>query len=360
MFKMRFCEFFVISSSTYFAMPSQKQLLEIIGIQTEIAKRGLDLGGVMDLVVERTLDLIDADGAAIELAEDGDMVYRAVSGLARCHLGLRLKMASSLSGMAVGSRSILRCDDSEHDPRVDREACRKIGLRSMIVMPLTHDGNVVGVLKAMAVPVAKFSERDETLLGLLSEVVGAAMYHATRFDESDLYYRATHDALTELANRSAFMDRLRSLLAAPAPETRPAGILMIDMDGLKGINDNHGHRAGDAAIREVAQRIRSVSRDTDLVARLGGDEFGVILSPCEHSTGIDGLIRRLDASIRAPFSFEDTEHALGASIGGAHFPEDGDDIEHLLEQADRRMYAIKRENPLRRATDGRAHRASAQ
>ena len=116
------------------------RLLEVIRMQTEIAKLGMDLGGVMALVAERAQRLTGAFGAAVELAEEDDMVYRAASGAAELHLGMRLKRSSSLSGRCIHEEIALQCDDSDTDPRVDREACRLIGLRSMIVVPL-HELN---------------------------------------------------------------------------------------------------------------------------------------------------------------------------------------------------------------------------
>lgn len=322
-------------------MPSRKQLIDIIAIQTDIARLGLDLGSVMALVVERTLPLIDADGAVIELAEGDDMVYRATSGMARQYLGLRLKRGASLSGLCVATGTLLRCDDSETDPRVDREACRTVGLRSMIVMPLVHRDTVVGVFKAMSAQPGKFLERDETLLALLSDVIAAAMFYATKLDHDALFYKATHDCLTELANRSLFMDHLRRALASSERGGQPTAVLMIDMDGLKQINDTFGHRVGDAVLREFALRLRSISRESDTVARLGGDEFGLILTPIERNNGIEAAISRLEAALTAPLVFEERAYALRASIGAARFPDDSANLDELLETADRRMYLHK-------------------
>lgn len=319
------------------------QLMDVIGIQTEIAKLGLDLGAVMHLVVERTLGLVGADGAAIELAEGDDMVYRAAAGGAAPQMGLRLKVNQSLSGLCVRTGETLRCDDSENDPRVDREACRRVGLRSMIVMPLKHNDATVGALKAMSSQPAKFGDEHVKVLGLLSEMVGAAMFYAAKYDVEELFRRATHDGLTGLANRSLFMDRLRTVVAQYDREPRSAAVLMIDMDGLKQVNDNHGHRAGDALIAEFANRIRNIARLSDTVARLGGDEFGIILMPVDLPEGISAAIQRLTSAIEPPFTFEGRQYQLRASIGAAHYPEDGHGIEELLELADNRMYVEKKE-----------------
>lgn len=322
-------------------MPKHEQLLQVINIQTEIAKLGLDLGGVMQYVVEQTLPLIEADGAAIELAEDGDMVYRAAAGIAKHQLGLRLRIDTSLTGLCVMTGETLSCTDSETDPRVDRLACQKVGLRSMIVMPLKHKGITVGALKAMSTQINKFQPDDISLLGMLSEVVAAAMYFSVKYDSDDLFIKATHDGMTGLANRSLFMDRLRNAVARNTREQKPSGVLMIDMDGLKQINDTHGHRIGDAVIIEFSNRLKKVTRDTDTAARLGGDEFGIILSPVENIDGISSAMQRINSEINPPFVFEEKKYQLKASIGSALIPNDGEDPDKLLELADHRMYAAK-------------------
>jgi len=328
-------------------MPSPDQLLQVIRIQTEIARLGLGLADIMDFVVAQTPSLIGADGAAVELAEGDDMVYRAAAGMAKGQIGLRLKIDGSLSGLCVRSGEILDCPDSETDSRVDREACRLVGLRSMLVVPLQHKGATVGVLKAMAVQANKFSPGDVSLLGMLSDVIGAAMYNSVHYDLNELFHKATHDSMTGLANRALFMDRLRNRTACNEREHRPVGVLVIDMDGLKQINDTYGHRIGDAVIIEFASRIKDGTRSSDTVARLGGDEFGVLLTPIQSPDDVDKAIGRIDREIRAPFAFEDNEYELRASIGAAVSGVDGCDMEQLLEVADRRMYLVKRQRSVR-------------
>ena len=322
-------------------MPTREQLLQVIRVQTEIAKLGLGLGNVMQYVVEQTLPLIHADGAAIELAEDGEMVYRAASGIARNQLGLRLSIDKSLSGLCVKNGEILSCDDSETDPRADRHACRKVGLRSMIVLPLKHRGTTIGALKAMSAQPGKFQPHDVRLLELLSEVVGASMYFSVKYDSDSLFIKATHDDMTGLANRALFMDRLKGAIARADRGPHASGVLMIDMDGLKQINDTHGHRTGDAVLIEFAKRLKEVTRETDTAARLGGDEFGMILSPLDDPVGLERTIQRIDTAMQRPFAFESRAYPLRASIGSAWIPLDGCEPERVLEVADQRMYAIK-------------------
>ena len=321
--------------------PASDRLLEVIRTQTDIARLGLDLGGVMTLVAERAQRLTRASGAVVEIAEDEDMVYRAATGAAEGFLGLRLAQGTSLSGLCVREARALQCDDAETDPRVDRDACRRIGLRSMIVMPLRHHDTIVGVLKVMAAEANAFDADDLHLLSLMSDLIGAAMFHAVTYHASELFHLATHDSLTGLANRSLFLERLRHRLALARCDAAAFSVLNLDMDGLKPINDRYGHRAGDAALREIARSLREASREADTVARLGGDEFGVILPRIADADGALAHARRLSQQIERPFLFEDREIALGASIGVAVYPHDGAELDVLLEHADRAMYRTK-------------------
>ena len=319
--------------------------MDVIRLQTDIAKMGLDLGGVMALVAERSRELTRADGSVIELAEEEHMVYRASAGSVSNLLGLRLARNGSLSGLFVKQGIPLRCDDSELDGRVDLVACRAVGLRSMVVVPLKHGAHVVGVLKVVSRRPDAFTVEDEDLLGLLSGLVAAAMYHATVFDFEELVHRATHDPLTGLPNRALFYDRLRQQFAQATASSSEFAVLNLDMDGLKPINDRYGHRFGDAAIIAVAERLRSQTRHTDIAARLGGDEFAVLLGDLRQPEDVQAFVERLNRSIREPFTMEEQPLLLAASIGVAVFPKDGKDPESLMENADQSMYGLKRTQP---------------
>ncbi len=323
-------------------MPSREQLLQIIDIQTEVAKLGLDLGGVMQFIVEQTLSLINAYGAVIELAENDEMVYRAASGSVKSQLGLRLKISSSISGLSVTTGETLVCVDSEIDDRVDREACRKVGLRSMIVIPLLHLDERIGALKAISIKPNAFSAADIQVLTLLSDVVAAAIYFSVKYERDDLYFKATHDDMTGLANKALFMERLRNTVSYSSRYHKLSGVLMIDMDRLKHTNDSYGHRVGDAVLIEFAHRLQQVVRASDTVARLGGDEFGVILTPVENTEGIEAFIQRIHERLAVPFVFEDMHYSLAASIGYAVIPQGGIEPDKILALADQRMYAVKK------------------
>ncbi len=320
---------------------SLEKLHFIIKTQTEIIKLGLDLNAIMTFVAEQAQALTGAMGAVIELAEGDEMVYRAATGSTENLLGLRLKKTGSLSGLCVEHNEILICQDVETDSRVNLEACRKVGVSSMVVAPLKHHSTVVGVLKVFSAKTAAFGEEDIQALGLLSELVAAAMHHSTEYGTDRIFYQATHDGLTDLANRSLFYDRMRFSLNQAGRNKHLMGVIVLDMDGLKQVNDQWGHRAGDAAIKEFGSRLKSTARDSDTVARLGGDEFAIILSKINNREEVLLVINRIEAKLAAPFSFEG--HALNckASAGFSVFPEDGETIELLIEKADQSMYRTK-------------------
>jgi diguanylate cyclase (GGDEF)-like protein len=327
-----------------------EQLLAVIATQTEIAKLGLDLNGVMSLVAEQALAVTHATGAVVEMVEGDEMVYRAVAGAASGQLGLRLSRDRSLSGSCVMQSSTLRCDDSEVDPRVNREACRKIGLRSMIVVPLLHHGIAIGVLKVFSSEVSAFGDGDLRILGLMSELIAASMFHSSKYEADELFQQATRDSLTGFANRALFFDRLRHNIAKARRERLLLGVMMLDMDALKPINDGYGHRAGDAAIVEMAHRIAADVRHSDTVARLGGDEFAVVLWNVESHESAMMVGRRIAERCDEPFEFEGHRLTIGASVGVAIFPDDGDQTDELVEQADRAMYVAKRAKKLAAAS----------
>ena len=322
---------------------SNEKLLEIINLQTEVVQQGMDLGSIMDLVTQRTQDISNAEGASVELIEKTELVYSAACGIAEKFLGLRLEIQNSLSGECIRDRVPLISNDIEIDDRVNKDACRKIGLRSMIVMPLIFKNDVVGVLKVLSSKADHFNDDNIRILELMSGVIAAAMFSAMENGESELFYKATHDSLTGVSNRSFFYDHLRQRLSHALRKQENFGIISIDMDGLKAINDNLGHRAGDAAIKEVALRTNCTLRESDIFSRLGGDEFGIIVATIAGQNDLRSLIGQIDSEITKPFEFEGQKINLSASIGYALFSEDGIDIDVLIEKADKSMYCAKRE-----------------
>lgn len=325
-------------------MTSSSRLLALIDIQSDIAGRGADLGGLMETVVRRILDLVGADGAAIGLREGAFIVYRAASGIAAPLMGVRLRCSScELEHVRAEPCCLVQGGDvSEWTKCVSREEYRLAGVRSMVVVPLRFSETAVGILQVMSNRSGRFSKDNIRLLELLSVALSAAMFHASKNNANELFRRATHDVMTDLANRALFGDRLKLACAQNRRTGSLSGLLMIDMDGLKTINDALGHRVGDAAIIEFAHRLLGCARASDTVARIGGDEFAIILSPMDPFDGAQKAIGRVESALARPFVFEDHVLSLQASIGYALIPDDGYEFERVTDVADRRMYEMKR------------------
>jgi diguanylate cyclase (GGDEF)-like protein/PAS domain S-box-containing protein len=153
-------------------------------------------------------------------------------------------------------------------------------------------------------------------------------------------HEADHDPLTGLANRRALERTLEAALARASARSRSVGVIMLDLDGFKAINDTHGHAAGDEALREVASRLRRCVRERDLVARLGGDEFVVVLSDLGgRSAAVEHSVTRIQEALSEPFG--PTPMALRSAVGVATFPSDAGTAADLLAHADRAMYVDK-------------------
>ena len=160
-----------------------------------------------------------------------------------------------------------------------------------------------------------------------------------------LSHQATHDGLTGLANRAHFREQLALALAAQTESSAMIGVLYLDCDHFKSINDRLGHAVGDQLLVEVARRLRSIVRRGDLVARLGGDEFAVMLAPLQSLAHATNIADKIVTAMRDPIALSNNETFTGSvSVGVAVAPNHADELESLLLAADAAMYRAKAEH----------------
>lgn len=435
------------------------RLQRIIATQTAIVQSDLDLACFMQMIVDTVQELTDAKGAVIELVEDEWMVYRCGSGLVASHVGLRLNRKGSLSGTCVEAGRALRCDDTDVDDRVDKEACRRVGVRSMICSPLFQNGVAIGVLKVMSDHSKAFDAEDEQTLNLLAGILGAALGKQLAFDnlqQAELRLRVllenatdavislddagcvlrwnaaaermfclpvaealgasmanliagpcpwlacifldtqdgpqsglcelpgksrgempvsveftlTHnrfgasseltafihdvtehkrleqsireialtDGLTGVANRRKIFDVLDHALERGKRGFASMGLLFMDLNGFKEINDIHGHDMGDRVLQEVAERLLACTRAADVIGRLGGDEFIVLAEGLQSESEAQKFADKIVTALEMPFP--ETSIAVGASIGISMYKGQLDANQWLCE-ADKAMYQAK-------------------
>ncbi|MCC7041897.1 MAG: PAS domain-containing protein [Burkholderiales bacterium] len=159
--------------------------------------------------------------------------------------------------------------------------------------------------------------------------------------EERLQYLATRDALTGLPNRLLLQERLAAAIAHAKRHAHRVGVLFIDLDRFKNVNDTLGHRIGDELLKKVTASLSAALRASDLLARLGGDEFMVIVEDFEQRSALGRVAEKLQGAITQPFEVEGHEIFVTASIGIAAYPDDADDPEELMKHADVAMYRSK-------------------
>jgi diguanylate cyclase (GGDEF)-like protein len=153
---------------------------------------------------------------------------------------------------------------------------------------------------------------------------------------------AFHDSLTGLPNRLLFSDRLAQALAIASRNKSFLAVCYVDLDGFKPVNDVHGHAAGDGVLKEIARRMQHFLRPSDTACRLGGDEFVLLLTHLESPDAYRHVLDRAMLALTKPIAISSNKTVtLGASVGVAHFPIDGEDMETLLRNADKAMYQAK-------------------
>jgi diguanylate cyclase (GGDEF)-like protein len=159
---------------------------------------------------------------------------------------------------------------------------------------------------------------------------------------SEAEHSAALDALTRLANRTTLLDRFAQALAQARRHGTRLGLLFVDLDDFKRLNDAYGHAFGDEVLRQVAERLVSAVRETDTVSRYGGDEFLILLAELSQPADAQAVAEKLGAAVSAPIELAGQVVRLTASLGAAIYPDDGEDIDTLIAHADAAMYQAKR------------------
>lgn len=239
--------------------------------------------------------------------------------------GGRILLGDVLMRLQLSDRS--RLDEAIKD------ACRS---------PESFSLDCTTIPKETEAQVLHFQIESEWMMGRLLRVHGTVQnVTAARQAEAHIQYLARFDALTGLPNRSYWQELARTALSAARRHKDQAAVLFLDLDHFKTINDSLGHTVGDELLASVARRLKSSLRAEDVLARQGGDEFVVLLPRLANFEEIGGVASKLVKSLTAPLLLQDHELTISVSIGIAHYPTDGEDIETLLKHADVAMYSAK-------------------
>lgn len=336
------------------------QALRALHAVTKRVHASLDLTQTLDAVASGVVEASGFGLAAVNLAEEnGDYTTVAVAGSD----DLRRDLLGS-TGSAENWRELFRRAERwgslyfvHHDRGIpeslhawipDIEAtddpARWHPLDCLFAPLKAPSGEWLGVLSVDLPDDGRRPDaRQQEILAFFAEHAAIAIQHARLHSElersqAEAEYAATHDSLTGLANRALLKARLDALPGLGAPQV---GVLVVDLDGFKKVNDAAGHEAGDEVLRVVAQRLRRHLRADDLLARTGGDEFVAVLTGVDLLPVLSDTAQRLRAAIAAPICGATGVHRVGASVGYA-LGRAGEDHARLVAAADAAMYREKR------------------
>ena len=233
------------------------------------------------------------------------------------------------------------CNDIDSDPQFAhwRIDALQRGYRSMGAFPLMGDSQPVGLFVLYAPELNFFDVEEIKLLTELTANISYALEYLKK--EEKLNYLAYHDVLTGLPGRTLFHDRLVQAVTNAHRHGDKLGVLFIDLDHFKNINDSLGHYVGDMLLKQVAALFTACMREDDTVARLGGDEFVVILASMASEDEAWMVSQKILKLMTEPFTIEAHELFVTCSIGIALYPKDGDDAKTLLQSADGALYLAK-------------------
>jgi len=316
----------------------QAQELALLYRVSTAAAQELDLPIVFRTVVEAVAQTFGYALVSAYLLEGEELVLQHQVGYDR--VIERIPITEGVGGrVARTGRSVL-LEDVREDPAFLGAI---EGIVSEVCVPLFDHGMVVGILNIESTGGVKLTEDDLRLMTALAEQVGgvigrARLYTRVRESEERLAYRAFHDPLTGLANRSLFLNRLEHAQARAKRQTAQLAVLFMDLDDFKVINDSLGHRTGDQLLVGVAERLRTCVRPQDTVARLGGDEFVALLEDLAGAGGAARVAERIMEELQVPFSVGGHRLHTSASMGIALNGASGGD---LLRAADTAMYRAK-------------------
>jgi diguanylate cyclase (GGDEF)-like protein len=342
---------------------------------TDIAEAGrkitasLDMDTVIQTLYETLSQHVPFDlfGLALYDEIEHSLDYRAYieRGQRRHRLRLSLDPKRSFAALCARDNKAFFLDDVETQAGQyleNRTQSYGTSAGSLIFHPLAIDERVIGVLTVQSKDKGALAQRHMTFIGALAPYAAIAVDNSLTHDrleelnravtgEKEALERATerithianHDPLTGLPNRRLLFELLQKTFDIARRNGTKVGVIYIDLDDFKPINDEMGHIAGDRALVAVAERLGSLLRASDTVARVGGDEFVSVLANARDRQDIEAASRKILDECRKPFVVDGRDCHLGISMGIAVFPDNGSSIEQIIGAADTAMYMVKRE-----------------
>lgn len=327
----------------------------------------LEYGTVVQTLFERLLPLMDMDffGISLHDSEKKALVYRRFyeDGLKKGDRVISVDATDSYTSWTYRNSKPVFIQHSDEEyanylekrPRVRGNPCQ-----SIVCMPLKVEDHLIGTLMVQSYRVAAYTTSHLNLLEALAPYVSIAVENSIIHDRVEELYRAlseekrrlekatlkishlaNHDSLTGLPNRRLLFELLQKSIESAHRAGTKIAIAFIDLDDFKPLNDRYGHAAGDAALVAVAERIKGMLRASDIIARVGGDEFVAAMTSIKHRVDMEVIAMKMLEELVVPLEFAGNNCSLGLSMGISIYPDDGTNIEDLINKADSAMYSIK-------------------
>lgn len=299
---------------------------------------------VCETIGRTVTTLMPYDQCRIYLLEDDGQTLLPVyfSGTKRMEYegvtaeSLAIKVGEGITGWVAETKQGALVGDAERHPKAMHIPGTSQDDESMLAVPVIFQDRLIGVIVAVKIGLHQYSGDHLRLMTILANQAAVSIQNARLIDR--LATTARTDPLTGLDNRRAFQQELDERLRSMPGES--FAVIMLDVDGLKQVNDAQGHAAGDAVLKRVASVLSGQLRNDDIVTRWGGDEF-VLLLPGVDAVGAMSMARRISGSL---LEVRDGTGSISVSIGTAVFPSDGTTADNLLAAADRSMYRAKRQH----------------
>ena len=299
---------------------------------TQLGKSTQQTRAEMAIVQGAKLQRVDAFMRnVVEHSFDGILTFRSDGGIEMANAAALMVFGYQRSELIDRDFTILFPDLVPGDGNLAELFQLGHGYRE--VLGKRKDGSTFPL--ELAISDARFGE-DRMFIAIVRDIT------ERKAQQDQLEHQALHDALTGLPNRVLLMDRLSHALDMAKRDSQPLGLLLLDLDRFKEINDTLGHHVGDLLLRNVAQRLVKPLRKTDTIARLGGDEFAVLLPAVTDLERAKRVSLRILKELEEPFQLENLSLEIGVSIGIAMYPDHAEDQSRLLQSADVAMYMAKK------------------
>jgi len=250
-------------------------------------------------------------------------------------------VSNTIVGLAISGKQPIVSNDSLNDPRlVFSKKYAESGIRSMVILPLIVSDETVGTISLYASEIDFFQKEELKLLTELAGDIAFAIDHIGK--QEKLNYLAYYDALTGLADRTLFLERVAQYMRSAVGGGHKLAIGLIDMERFKNINDSLGRVVGDELLKQVAEWMTRKVGDASLLARIDADHFAVVLPEVRSDGNLAGLVENLLTSfLEHPFKLNDTILRISIKVGVVVFPDDGADADTLFRNAEAALKKAK-------------------